>query len=583
MAYQPERNPYILNKAFLHFVYASILMSAIVQISNTVDGIVVSHFVSPEAFASVALYTPLGLTVNALLNLVSGGAAILAARAMGHRDYRTVNGIFSTVLTTIVMAGVVFAVLGFVLGGQLTYLLTHNETLYPGLHSYLKVMLGCTFFPWMLFFFSQVMSVMGHPMRVTVTSLVCAGVNIILDLVFVWGLGLGVEGSAIASIVAYLIGALILGYHLLWSSSGIRISLLPKSYKDYLKKNLEQGVSLMTKSLMIMPLYFIANHIVVARLGHEGMFVMAICSNIMALGALVTGGFSRTILSMGSFMYSQYDLTGFRMLVNRCISGILLMTVLFTLLVEVAPDLITALFGAKEEGHVAMANEGLRIFMPFIIAFCLIQLMANLYQALGLLTLSPLVVLQLPVVLAVMMTVFSTSSNDNLLWLSFPVTGVLVLVITYVLSEIERRRLNPKQVEVFTLLPVRSDRPSFYTSLRNTVVTFQDAISHLDEILEPFQLPEEIREQTYTCTRAALQHAILHSGIEGNGHYTDLYMVRTKKQMLVTMKYEGMAFNPTEVRENEDYKLLPVLERMKDHIEYRYMYGQNILYVAFNL
>ena len=80
------RNPYLITKAMRNFLWASILTMALAQVNTTVDGIIVSHLVAPDALSAVNLYMPISLLITSFSTLFGISATIVAARALGERD-----------------------------------------------------------------------------------------------------------------------------------------------------------------------------------------------------------------------------------------------------------------------------------------------------------------------------------------------------------------------------------------------------------------------------------------------------------------------------------------------------------------
>ena len=141
------RNAYLITKAMKNFLIASVLTMAINQLNTSVDGIIVSHLVGPDALSAVTLYLPVNLIVTALGTLLGIGATIIAAKAIGRRDKEAVSGILSTALASLILAGICLGIAGFAFADVITGWLTQDEHLYPQLRAYLSVMLGLGLMP----------------------------------------------------------------------------------------------------------------------------------------------------------------------------------------------------------------------------------------------------------------------------------------------------------------------------------------------------------------------------------------------------------------------------------------------------
>ena len=60
------RNPYLIRRAMEHFLFASVLTMTISQLTSTLNSIIVSHLVCPDALAAITLYVPVGLCCSAV-------------------------------------------------------------------------------------------------------------------------------------------------------------------------------------------------------------------------------------------------------------------------------------------------------------------------------------------------------------------------------------------------------------------------------------------------------------------------------------------------------------------------------------
>ena len=97
----------------------------------------------------------------------------------------------------------------------------------------------------------------------------------------------------------------------------------------------------------------------------------------------------------------------------------------------------------------------------------------------------------------------------------------------------------------------------------------------MPQLLTSFDLTREQCQLIENCTEELLLNTIQHSGIADNGHYTDLRILQTDE-----LKYEGKAFNPTILSEEKKQMGLKIVSGFSDEMDYKYMYGQNMLYLS---
>ena len=64
------RNSYLISHAFRNYLWASLLSSAAMELTVTVDAIILGHFVGGDALAAISLIMPLTMLITALSTLI---------------------------------------------------------------------------------------------------------------------------------------------------------------------------------------------------------------------------------------------------------------------------------------------------------------------------------------------------------------------------------------------------------------------------------------------------------------------------------------------------------------------------------
>ena len=117
----------------------------------------------------------------------------------------------------------------------------------------------------------------GRPRLAMACSLISAGINVVLDWVFIFPLGWGVKGAAIATSISVVIGGLIaVGYLLLyarflrlypikWSHKSIRLFIRNIGYQCRI------GSSALLAEATLATLMFMGNHLFMHYLGEHGV------------------------------------------------------------------------------------------------------------------------------------------------------------------------------------------------------------------------------------------------------------------------------------------------------------------------
>ena len=185
------------------------------QLYNTVDTIVVGKYVGDDALSAVGAAGPVVMMIFILFIGVATGAGILVSQRFGAKDRDGLSRVIGNCLTLTVAACVITTVLGLIIvrtpvffGKDILQLMNTPEgNIYNWCKTYLTVIfIGVT---GNIFYniLAGIMRGLGDSVSALLFLLLACGVNIVLEIWFVAGLGLGVFGVALATIIAQFISA----------------------------------------------------------------------------------------------------------------------------------------------------------------------------------------------------------------------------------------------------------------------------------------------------------------------------------------------------------------------------------------
>ena len=169
---------------------------------NVVDAIFIARWLGTNAMGGVSMVMPLQVVIAALASMISTGAASLLARHVGAHDLKAAARIATA---SFYVCGVFIAVM--TIGGVLLtpWILTSlgvTEILMPYAEDYVYPILLGSFAPMLLPLMADIFRSEGKMKIMMVMILMASFLNIILDPIFIFVLGLGVKGAAIATILA---------------------------------------------------------------------------------------------------------------------------------------------------------------------------------------------------------------------------------------------------------------------------------------------------------------------------------------------------------------------------------------------
>ena len=221
----------------------------------------------------------------------------------------------------------------------------------------------------------------GSPRLVSLAVIIDNVVNLCLDIVFIQWFGWGITGSSAATVVGHLVGIAILLSH--WRNPENR-RLIPVFSTDGLaaswRRIVSQGAPLAVASICLTLLLFSANKIVLSTTGRTGIFVFALCMNLLQVYNLFLSGTCQTLQSLGAIQVGKKDDDGVRTVIKKGFRFITAAMAITCLLVWLFPQGIARLFGCDEPEMLAQSKQALRVFALSFIPFCYIYVLMIVYK-----------------------------------------------------------------------------------------------------------------------------------------------------------------------------------------------------------
>ena len=200
----------IIWKQLLLFFFPILLGSFFQQLYNTIDAVIVGRFVGKNALAAVAGSS--GMVINLLVNFFTGltaGASVIVSQFFGSGDRKKVDDSIHTIYAFSIIGSVIMTLIGITAAPALLRLMNTPEELMSDSILYLRIYFAGIFFVFIYNTGAGLLRALGDSRRPLYCLMICCVINIVLDLLLIVGLGLGVAGAAIATLLSQGISAVI--------------------------------------------------------------------------------------------------------------------------------------------------------------------------------------------------------------------------------------------------------------------------------------------------------------------------------------------------------------------------------------
>ena len=292
----------------------------IMVLYNLVDTYFIGLLRDDYQLAAVNLAYPVMMISIAISNMIGTGASSLIARSLGAGDREKADHTVTAGFVLTVVNSVIVAALGLILLGPVVTGLGAQANTYEYTRQYVQVILAGSLFTMGNYTFGQLLRSEGSVKQSVAGMIAGTVVNIILDPIFIFALGMEIRGAAIATILGNAAGMCVS----LWFYLGGKTLLSPslkyiRPTAEILKEIFWVGVPATLETLLTSAAYIVNNNLAVGY-GELTVAAMGIAQKILSLGNYVYQGFAA---GTQPIMGYNYGAKNYRRVIDVLKAGVL--------------------------------------------------------------------------------------------------------------------------------------------------------------------------------------------------------------------------------------------------------------------
>ncbi|MBP7507261.1 MAG: MATE family efflux transporter [Prolixibacteraceae bacterium] len=200
------------------------------MLMESIFAIVDIFFVSKlgaDAIATVGLTESIITIIYAISSGLSVATSAIVSRRIGEKKYEKASKSSYQAIITGIIISIIIAVPGILFSKDMLRLMNASDNIVNEMSSYTTIMFGSNLVILMLFINNAIFRSSGNPVIALKVLLFANGINIILDPIFIFGLGpipaMGVQGAAVATTIGRGMAVLLQFYYLLRGKSKINL------------------------------------------------------------------------------------------------------------------------------------------------------------------------------------------------------------------------------------------------------------------------------------------------------------------------------------------------------------------------
>lgn len=380
-------------KKLLLFSIPLMMGSFFQQLYNTADSIIVGNYVGKEALAAIGTTDNLINTFIGFFMGLSTGAGIIISQYFGAKDEKNVQIAVNTTIGLTFVMSVICTVCALEFRTQMLKLMNTPAEVFVQADAYLRIyFLGVTG----LLFYNMgagILRAVGDSRRPLYFLIFSTVLNIVLDLIFVAGFSLGVEGAAYATVISQGASAVLVmivlsreraSYRVVWN----RIRLNPEMIGKIVRVGLPMALQSAVVSFSNVFVQSYINHFGVASMAGWLAYGKVDKFCLLPIQSLSLGLMTFVGQNYGAKRYDRIR-KGIRTGLTMCFGIAICMIILINLFAE---SLVSMFIQSPDVAK--FGTLFIHIEMPFYLALCVNSVYDSTLRGIGM-TKGPMLIMMI--------------------------------------------------------------------------------------------------------------------------------------------------------------------------------------------
>ena len=199
-----------IGKLLMKYAGPAIIAMTASSLYNMIDSIFIGHGVGPLAISGLAVTFPLMNLSAAFGSLVGVGASTIMSVLLGQKNYEVANKVLGNVVVLNIIIGLVFMGVALTFLDPILYFFGASENTITYAREYMQVILYGNIVTHLYLGLNNQLRASGNPKMAMYLTIMTVVLNAVLAPVFIFALGMGIRGAALATVIAQLVALVII-------------------------------------------------------------------------------------------------------------------------------------------------------------------------------------------------------------------------------------------------------------------------------------------------------------------------------------------------------------------------------------
>lgn len=352
---------------------------------NIVDRIYIGRIpeVGTLALTGVGICFPIITMISAFTFLFGNGGSTLCAIEWGRGNDDEAEKLMGNTFSMLIITGIILMITGFLFYRPILYAFGASDVTFPYARSYIRIYLLGTLFVMVSLGMNRFINGQGFGNVGMLTVLIGAVLNIVFDPIFIFVMGMGVKGAALATILSQFCSALwalkfLTGKRAVLKLKRNALKVKWSRLKDIMALGISGFIMAFTNSLV----QVVCNATLQTYGGDTYVGVMTVLNSVREIGTMPVMGLTNGASPVMSFNYGEKAYSR----VKKAIGFLTIVCVSYTCLawgaVRLFPEFFIRIFNSEPE----LLEKGVPALGIYFFGFCFMALQftgQSIFVALG--------------------------------------------------------------------------------------------------------------------------------------------------------------------------------------------------------
>lgn len=438
-----------ISKLLLRYALPAIVAMTSSSLYNIIDSIFVGNGVGALAIAGMAVTLPLMNIMSAFGSMVGIGAASRISISLGQGDKRHAERVLGNAVVLNVVFALVLTTLTLAFLDDILRAFGASDITIGYARDFMTVIISGNIITHLYLTLNEILRASGYPRKSMSVMLTAVGINILLNPLFIFGLGWGIRGSALATLCAQSTALLVSLSHFASGSSYLHFSREIFRFDiRIIGSILSIGMAPFLMQICTSVIVIFVNRALLTYGGDISIGAYGVINRVVMLFLMIVAGLNQGMQPIVGYNYGAQSYARVREALRKTALCALCVTSAGFVVSRLFPYEIARLFvgddaGVDAEALVAAVVYGMRrVMVAFpIVGFQIVT--GNFFQYIGRAKMSIFISLTRQLIFLVpLLIILPPLFGIDGVWFSMPVADTMATLLAGVLLAAELRRWN---------------------------------------------------------------------------------------------------------------------------------------------